>query len=86
MDGERAARGTMRQVGPLAEPFQEGFLPGKPAAVLVFEARRCGLCGASLEGTKLTCRMVSPHGAGASMIVCRICHRAALGEGYRPAE
>ena len=75
----------MGQPGPLSEPFAENPRPGT-AAVLVFEARRCGLCGASLEGMRLTCRMVSPHGAGGSMTVCRICRRAALGEGYRLVE
>lgn len=55
------------------------------ASVIAIEPQRCSLCGTSLRGDKLKFNMVSPRAAGTCVIVCNTCHRAALGEGYRPA-
>jgi len=46
---------------------------------------RCSLCGAPLTSPAERFTMVSPFGNGGRVTVCRACHRAALGEGYRPA-
>lgn len=57
-----------------------------PATVSQLESARCALCGASMVGDPLHYHMVSPLVAMGSVTVCRRCHKAALGEGYRPAD
>jgi hypothetical protein len=57
-----------------------------PATVSALDSARCALCGASLVGDPLHYHMVSPLVAMGSVTVCRTCHKAALSEGYRPAE
>jgi len=67
---------------------------GHPAPVVVslpaaqvrpLESAHCALCGARLGARALRYHLVSPHEAE-TITVCHTCHRAALGEGYRPAE
>ena len=60
-------------------------VPQKSASVISLEPPRCSLCGASLKGDRLRFQMVSPRSAGSCVVVCNTCHKAALGEGYRPA-
>jgi hypothetical protein len=55
----------------------------KPVEVL--PAKRCDLCGEILEGPPLRFSLVSPWAPEERLSVCRICGRAARGEGYRPA-
>ncbi len=57
-----------------------------PATISPLDGARCALCGTSLVGDPLRYHMVSPLVAMGSVTVCRACHRAALSEGYRPAE
>jgi hypothetical protein len=45
----------------------------------------CSLCGLPLRGDQRRFSLVSPIGGGERVTVCSTCHRAALGEGYRPA-
>jgi hypothetical protein len=56
-----------------------------PATVHSIESAHCALCGAKIGTRSLRYRVVSPH-ACETITVCRTCHKAALGEGYRPAE
>ncbi len=55
---------------------------GRPAPLGLVETPRCSLCGEPLD-PKATYKMVSPFLAK-PVSVCHTCHRAALGEGYRP--
>lgn len=57
-----------------------------PASVLPLGSARCALCGASLVGEQVSYHMVSPLVSMGSVTVCRRCRRAALSEGYRPAD
>ena len=75
----------MGQLHPLLSPTDEEPVSGQAANVLTIETARCGLCGASLKGSKLKFHMVSPRSAGVTVTVCRTCNRAAVSEGYRPA-
>jgi NAD-dependent SIR2 family protein deacetylase len=61
-------------------------LHSAPATVSSLGSARCALCGASLVGDPLHYHMVSPLVAMGSVTVCRTCHKAALSEGYRPAD
>jgi hypothetical protein len=45
----------------------------------------CSLCGSPLGADRRRFSLVSPIGGGKRITVCSTCHRAALGEGYRPA-
>ena len=45
----------------------------------------CALCGRPLSRDQRRFSLVSPIGRGTRVTVCSTCHRAALGEGYRPA-
>lgn len=77
----------MGQVHPL--PTQsEGHpatMPNQPATVRSIESARCALCGSQLSTRSLRYHVVSPQQCE-MITVCHTCHRAALGEGYRPAE
>lgn len=56
-----------------------------PAAVRSIESVRCALCGSTLSTRSLRYHVVSPQQCE-MITVCHLCHRAAIGEGYRPAE
>jgi hypothetical protein len=56
------------------------------ATVRSIEGAHCGLCGAKLSARALRYRVVSPQSCETTITVCHTCHKAALGEGYRPAE
>jgi len=56
-----------------------------PAAVRPLESARCALCGAPLGPRSLRHHVLSPRDGGVRLTVCHTCHKAALGEGYRPA-
>jgi len=67
---------------------------GRPAPVVIplpagqvrpLDSVHCALCGARLSAGALRHHLVSPHEAE-TITVCHTCHRAARGEGYRPAE
>lgn len=60
-------------------------MPDHPATVRALESARCALCGRTLSARALHYRVVSPQKCE-MMTVCYTCRRAALGEGYRPAE
>jgi hypothetical protein len=73
----------MGQVHPLAETnVTDAQLP--PAAVRSIDSAHCGLCGAPLSARSLHYHVVSPQSVD-PLTVCHTCHRAAIGEGYRPA-
>ena len=59
---------------------------GEAASVTPLDDVRCALCGSSLVGKRERYRMVSPLVAMGTVTVCRTCRRAALSEGYRPAD
>jgi hypothetical protein len=70
-----------------ADPLTPSPRPlGEAAPVTPLDEVRCALCGASLVGKRERYRMVSPLVAMGKVTVCRTCRRAALSEGYRPAE
>jgi len=56
-----------------------------PATVRSIDSAHCGLCGAKLSARALRYHVVSPQRCE-MMTVCHTCRKAALGEGYRPAE
>ncbi len=73
----------MGQVHPLAKTDEAQ----QPAAVVrSIDSAHCSLCGAPLSARSLRYHVVSPQTVDAPMTVCHLCHRAALGEGYRPAQ
>ena len=76
----------MGQLHPLLSPADEESVSVQTASVLTIESVRCGLCGTPLKGNMLKFHMVSPRYVGVTVTVCSTCHRAAIGEGYRPAD
>jgi predicted RNA-binding Zn-ribbon protein involved in translation (DUF1610 family) len=78
----------MGQVHPM--PTQSDTLDatvtGAPATVRSIDSAHCGLCGAKLSVKALRYHVVSPQCCETTITVCHLCRRAALGEGYRPAE
>jgi hypothetical protein len=72
---------------PLAEPQRPAPIGiDEVATVTPIEDVCCALCGTSLVGTrKQRYRLVSPYGSMGKVTVCRMCRKAALSEGYRPA-
>jgi len=77
----------MGQVHPLPQSLPIDVLPVQPAgAVRSIDSAQCGLCGAKLSARALRHHVVSPQSCDATLTVCHTCHKAALGEGYRPAE
>jgi hypothetical protein len=75
----------MGQVHPLPKPPSTDDAPIQNAgSVTSIDSTHCGLCGAKLSSRSLRHRVVSPQSSNASMTVCHTCHKAALGEGYRP--
>jgi hypothetical protein len=77
----------MGQVHPLpTQPDGPGApLTNPPATVRSIDSAHCALCGAKLSAKSLRYHVVSPQ-ACEMITVCHTCHKAALGEGYRPAE
>jgi len=77
----------MGQVHPL--PAQSDGQPAAvtqpPATVRSIDSAHCALCGAKLSARSLRYHVVSPQSCDL-VTVCHTCHKAALGEGYRPAE
>jgi predicted RNA-binding Zn-ribbon protein involved in translation (DUF1610 family) len=57
-----------------------------PATVRSIDSAHCGLCGAQLSARALRYHVVSPQCCETTITVCHMCRKAALGEGYRPAE
>jgi predicted RNA-binding Zn-ribbon protein involved in translation (DUF1610 family) len=57
-----------------------------PATVRSIDSAHCGLCGVRLNARTLRYHVVSPQCCDTMITVCHTCRRAALGEGYRPAE
>jgi len=77
----------MGQVRPLPtrSDGQAASVPQPPAPVRSIDGAHCALCGTKLSARSLRYRVVSPQSCDL-VTVCRTCHKAALGEGYRPAE
>jgi hypothetical protein len=78
----------MGQVRPM--PTQSGdrdaaVVGQPPATVRSIDSAHCGLCGAKLSARALRYHVVSPQYCE-MITVCHLCRKAALGEGYRPAE
>jgi hypothetical protein len=70
-----------------ADPQRPSPTPlGEAAPVTSLDEARCALCGASLVGRRERFKVVSPLASMGKVTVCRTCRRAALSEGYRPAE
>ena len=78
----------MGQVHPLPQAATPTTLPPnqQAGAVRSIDSAHCGLCGAKLSARALRHHVVSPQSCDATLTVCHTCHKAALGEGYRPAE
>jgi hypothetical protein len=76
----------MGQVHPLPTQSDESAQHSQPpAAVRSIDSVRCALCGCGLSARSLRYHVVSPQQCE-MITVCHTCHKAALGEGYRPAE
>ena len=77
----------MGQVHPLPAQSDGRDAPvaGPPAPVRSIDSAHCALCGSKLSARALRYRVVSPQ-CCEMITVCHTCHKAALGEGYRPAE
>ncbi len=80
----------MGQVHPLptqsdghAAPVTKPAAP--PAPVRSIQSTHCALCGSKLSTRSLRYQVVSPQ-VCETITVCHTCRRAALSEGYRPAE
>ena len=78
----------MGQVHPLQTPqaADPASTTQPPATVRSIDSAHCGLCGAKLSARQLRYHVVSPQCCEAPITVCHTCRKAALGEGYRPAE
>jgi len=75
----------MGQVHPLPQEPSNDVPPiHQSGAVRSIDSTQCGLCGAKLSARALRHRVVSPQSCDATLTVCHTCHKAALGEGYRP--
>jgi len=77
----------MGQVHPIPTQSDAGdaAVTSPPATVRSIDSAHCGLCGAKLSARALRYHVVSPQRCE-TMTVCHMCRKAALGEGYRPAE
>jgi predicted RNA-binding Zn-ribbon protein involved in translation (DUF1610 family) len=78
----------MGQVHPMPKQSEDRVAPADkpPATVRSIDSAHCGLCGARLSARALRYRVVSPQCCESTLTVCRTCRKAALSEGYRPAE
>jgi hypothetical protein len=77
----------MGQVHPLPAQSEGRAAPATtpPATVRSINSAHCALCGSKLTARSLRYHVVSPQQCE-MITVCHTCHKAALGEGYRPAE
>jgi hypothetical protein len=77
----------MGQVHPLPTQSEGHVSPETqpPATVRSIQSGHCALCGSTFSTRSLRYHVVSPQKCE-MITVCHTCHRAALGEGYRPAE
>lgn len=81
----------MSQVHPLPKaPGADDMVPAavlsRDATVRSIDSTTCALCGCQLSARALRYHMMSPQSCDARLTVCHVCRKAALGEGYRPAE
>ena len=79
----------MGQPHPLQTPQHGRKVPlplVEPSPVSLLDEARCALCGSSLVGQARRYHLVSPLVAMGPVTVCHMCRRAALSEGYRPAD
>ena len=82
----------MGQVHPLPKaPAADDVAPPdlqscEPTTVRSIDSKTCALCGCQLGARKLRYHMVSPQSCDQRLTVCHVCRKAALGEGYRPAD
>ena len=78
----------MGQVHPMPTPSDgcDAASTKPPATVRSIDSAHCGLCGAKLSARALRYHVVSPQDCETTITVCHLCRKAALGEGYRPAE
>jgi predicted RNA-binding Zn-ribbon protein involved in translation (DUF1610 family) len=78
----------MGQVHPLPTQSDSGDVHANkaPATIRSIDSAHCGLCGAKLSARALRYHVVSPQCCDVPITVCHTCRKAALGEGYRPAE
>ncbi len=77
----------MGLVHPLPKATSTDEVPAAHAGtVRPIDSAHCGLCGAKLGVRALRHHVVSPQSCDATLTVCHTCHKAALGEGYRPAK
>jgi len=77
----------MGQVHPLPQATTTGDAQLQKAGIVrSIDSSQCGLCGAKLSARALRHHVVSPQSCDATLTVCHTCHKAALGEGYRPAD
>jgi len=77
----------MGQVHALPNGDASEVSPAGPAAtVRSIDSAHCGLCGAAISAHSLRYHVVSPQSCDTSLTVCHLCHKAALGAGYRPAQ
>jgi len=83
---ERSSCVSNVQQLPQSEAGDRAGSDGPMATVSRLPTARCALCGASLVGDPVHFHMVSPLETMGHVTVCRGCHKAALSEGYRPAD
>jgi predicted RNA-binding Zn-ribbon protein involved in translation (DUF1610 family) len=78
----------MGQVHPMPTQSDERdeAVTNPPATVRSIDSAHCGLCGAKLSAKALRYHVLSPQCCDTTITVCHMCRKAALGEGYRPAE
>lgn len=80
----------MAQIVPLPSPGEEPEETARPKRLEIVappasDSVVCSLCGLALAADARRFVLVSPMGGGRQVVVCSMCRRAALGEGYRPA-
>jgi hypothetical protein len=81
---------VMAQVVPLPSPGDGPRSHGRERHLEVVPESdsdhvHCSLCGRLLNGDARRFPLVSPLRDGERVTACSTCHKAALGEGYRPA-
>ena len=80
----------MGQVHPLPKATAAEEVPVSmqtcDAPVRSIDSTTCALCGKRLSARALRYHMMSPQSCDARLTVCYVCRKAALGEGYRPAD
>ncbi|MFA4964815.1 MAG: hypothetical protein WC709_04160 [Thermoleophilia bacterium] len=76
--------GPAGPAGPAVDRKPAGKVPA--AVPPLADGGCCNLCGSPLDRRALRYRLVSPRSCDAPLTVCHTCRKAALGEGYRPAQ